>query len=255
MKDKRFIGIPAAVQTAVVFVGISLLFLQILDGTAWYLFSSALRLLFGILILFLGKKLYGTTARELFSFKNSLPALIAGTGFLLYFAYFLVDLGFGIERLSGLTLGLFVSKVLLQQLTTGFYEELNYRFLIGKGYFHGKQTALRRLFYGLLSFLLFGLVHIVGGWDSYRFFLTGTIGFSFAVMYLRSGNLLIPMLLHAVYDMFANLDSFIQWSQSEIFRAVNAAFDVMLILLFAVSLVLLLIRKLPFCDTEAFTEL
>ena len=250
MKDKRFVGIPTAILFAGFFVGISLLGLRILQGTAWYLFSSALRLGFGILILRAAKRLYGTTTGEIFSFQNSRAALIAGAGFLLYFGYFTVDLFSGIQAISGLTVGLFLSRIIFQQITTGFYEELNYRFLIGQGYFHGKRTAVRRLLYGFLSFVLFGLVHVIDGWDTDRFFLTGTIGFAFAVMYLRSGNLLIPMLLHAVYDAFANLSSFFVWKQSAWFTAVNALFDVMTIIMFAVSLVLLMVRRLPLCGKD-----
>lgn len=54
----------------------------------------------------------------------------------------------GCRGISGLTAGLFFARILLQQLTTALYEELNYRFLILEGYFHGNKSVWSRLLYG-----------------------------------------------------------------------------------------------------------
>ena len=51
--DKKYSGIPWAIGIAVVFVVISLLALQFISGSAWYVFSSMLRFAFGIFILLL----------------------------------------------------------------------------------------------------------------------------------------------------------------------------------------------------------
>lgn len=238
--NKKYSGTLWAIAIAGAFVLLSLWGLQLLKGTAWYVFSSILRLVFGIVILFVIRKLYGTPAKAVLSIKGSKKALLAGLGFLLFFIYYLIIWFSGLESVKGLTAGLLVSQILLQQITTGFYEELNYRALILQGYFHGPQTVKRRVFYAFVSFLLFGALHIIDGWSTYRFLQTGTIGFAFAVMYLKSGNILVPMLLHFVYDVFANLTNYIQWNGAAVFVTLNANFHIALMALFVVSFVLLL---------------
>ena len=239
-KDRRVNGVLAAVALAIPFILISLAVLRVLSGSAWYLFSSGLRVAFGLLILWLAPRLFGRSPRAVLSPKNHKAALVAGVGFLLYFLYFLIDLAVGMESLVGLSLGLLLTRVLLQQLATGFYEELHYRFLICEGYFHGAPTGKRRLLYAFLSFVLFGGLHLVGDCTLERFLTTGAIGFSFAVMFLCSRNVLIPMLFHAVYDIPANLTGFVQWNQSPLFETLISLYEPALGVMFVLSLVMLL---------------
>ena len=90
-----------------------------------------------------------------------------------------------------------------------------------------------------LSFVIFVLLHVVTGWNTYTFLQTGAIGFAFAVIYLNSGNIIIPMILHFVYDIFANLAGYIEWNGSELFNNVNSVFEVVIFVMFISSLVLL----------------
>lgn len=240
--NKKYSGILWAILLASVFVGISLGVNQFLKGTAWYIFSSLLRFIFGFIILFIVKKLYGRPIKEVLSIKGSKKALIAGSGFIIFFLYYLIVWCSGIESITGLTIGLLISKVILQQIATGFYEELNYRVLVLEGYFYGAQNIRNKLLYGFMSFLLFGAVHVVDGWSTYRFLQTGVIGFVFAVMYLKSRNILLPMILHFIYDIFANLAAFIQWNDSPLFVNMNSVFSIMLGVMFVISFILLLRR-------------
>lgn len=240
LNDRRYNGILLAVVLTAAFIGISLLVNPFLHGAPWFLFSSALRILFGAGILFAARKLYGRSAGEVLRLDRTKTALVAGAGFLLYFLYYLIDVSVGVKAITEIASALFFTKVILQQIATGFYEELHYRFLICEGYFHGKQTVTRRLLYAFLSFLIFGALHIVTGWDAYRFLLTGVIGFAFAAMYLCSRNIVIPMLLHTLYDVVANLDVFIEWNQSPLFQMVNDLFDAVVIIMFVISLVMLI---------------
>lgn len=162
--------------------------------------------------------------------KGSKHALVAGSGFVVYFIYYLFVWCSGIKSIMGLTIGLFISRVILQQIATGFYEELNYRVLILEGYFYGAQNTKNKLMYGFVSFLLFGAVHVVNGWSTYSFLQTGIIGFAFAVMYLKSRNILLPMLLHFVYDIFAVMTDYIEWNNSTLFVNMNSIFEIVLIL-------------------------
>ena len=243
LEDKRIIGILLAVIIGAVFVTISLVVNPaFLRGTPWFILSSILRIIFGIAIIMLVKKTYGKSPKELLAFNNARLAILSGAGFLLFFVYYLVDYAAGFGGVEGLSAGLVISRLFLMQLTTGFYEELNYRVLILEGYRHGKQTVGRKIVYALISFVIFGLLHVVTGWNTYTFLQTGAIGFAFAVIYLNSGNVILPMILHFVYDIFANLAGYVKWNDSEVFASVNSVFEVALVIMFVVSFAMLFVK-------------
>ena len=149
----------------------------------------------------------------------------------------------GCRGISGLTAGLFFARILLQQLTTTLYEELNYCFLILEGYFHGNKSVWSRLLYAFVSFLVFGAAHVVTGWSTSAFFLSGAIGFTFAVIYLKSGNIVIPMLLHFIYGIPTNMTSYIEWKDASLLASMNSVLEIALAIMFLVSLVILIIDK------------
>ena len=243
--DKRYIGIFLALILGVLFVGISLIVLNYLSGTPWYLFSSILRLLFGAGILFIVNKVYGKTVKQVLGFHNNKVALVSGIGFIVYFLYYVFVFAAGYEAIVNLPIGILITKIILQQITTGFYEELNYRLLILEGYSYGKRTIGRKIGYAFVSFVIFGLLHVVTGWDTYAFLQTGIIGFAFAVIYLNSGNIIIPMLLHFIYDIFANLaGGYIEWNNSSLFISVNSIFEIVLVVMFILSFALLFKKEI-----------
>ena len=243
LSDKRYNGIFCAVTMGVLFISISHIVRQVFDGVSWFLFSSLLRLIFGIVILVVGKQLYGKTVKVILCFDKSKAAIIAGLGVIVYFIYYLIDVSLGIEAITGLTLGLFISQILLQQLTTGFYEELNYRFLILEGFFYGKRSIKNKLIYAFISSVFFGLAHVITGWNTYTFLYTGIIGFAFAVMYLKSRNIVVPMVFHFVYDIIANLTGYVQWNNSVIYTSVNSVFDIVYAIMFLLSFIILIKEK------------
>ena len=151
--DKRFSGILWAVIPGAAFILLSRIIGNFVHGVPWYLLSSMLRAAFVIIILMLGTRLYGKTTREILSLHNSKIAILSGLGFLVFLLCYVAAVYVGCSGISGLTAGLFFARILLQQLTTVLYEELNYRFLILEGYFHGNKSVWSRLLYAFVVFL------------------------------------------------------------------------------------------------------
>ena len=88
--NKKYAGILWAIVIASVFVGISLLVMQFISGTPWFIFSSILRFVFGFIILYTVKKMYGRPIKDVLSINGSKLALVAGSGFVVYFLYYLL---------------------------------------------------------------------------------------------------------------------------------------------------------------------
>lgn len=242
--DRRYSGIIWTVIISGIFWGLSQVERQFFFGAKWFLFNSLLRFVFGIVVLVVGKWLYGKNVKKILNFDNSKAAVTAGIGFIIYFIYYLVLVGLGMKTITGLTAGLLISRIFLQQITTGFYEELNYRFLVLEGYFHGNRCVKNRLIYAFISFIIFGLMHVTTGWNTYTFLLTGTIGFALATMYLKSENVVIPIIFHFVYDIVANLTDYIDWNEA-IYMKVNSVFEIMIVIMFIISLAVLIKKEKP----------
>lgn len=237
--DKRYGGYIWHLLFAGVFIGLSLLFIELTEGVTWYLISSGLRIIFGIAILIVSTRLFDRKASDILSFTNVKGALIAGCGFLLFFLYYFITIASGWGKVTGLTAGILVARIILQQASTGFYEEMNYRFLLLEGLKHTRNTIGMKVLYVMTSTVLFGLLHCVTGWDTYRFLQTAAIGFAFAVIFVRSGNIVIPMILHFLYDIFANMTAYVEWNHNPFFDNISSAFEIMLAVTFVISVVML----------------
>ena len=241
--DKRYSGIVWHLLFAGVFIGLSLIFIEFTEGILWYLISSVLRIIFGIAILIVSTRLFGRKASDILSFRNCKRALVAGCGFLLFFLYYVLTVASGFGKVTGLTAGILALRIILQQATTGFYEEMNYRFLLLEGLKHTRNTVGMKILFVMTSTVLFGLLHCVTGWDTYRFLQTAAIGFAFAVIFVRSGNIVIPMILHFVYDIIANTVPYVEWNHNPVFDNISSVFEVMLVFMFVISAVLLFLPE------------
>lgn len=83
-------------------------------------------------------------------------------------------------------------------ITAGICEETLFRgFLLH--YLHGFPWALTLTFALLISSLIFGLNHLFGGVGGVVGSATG--GFLFGLVFLLTGNLLLPVILHALVDL------------------------------------------------------
>jgi membrane protease YdiL (CAAX protease family) len=132
-------------------------------------------------------------------------AAAAGLGLHLYNSH-LLSTGEGRDYLRGelKKFSLFLPHTLAERnrfflvgITAGVWEELLFRgFLIWYfGNFMGLWPAV------LLSSLLFGMAHMYQGWKG--MLRTGVAGLVFAGLYVLTGSLWVPMLLHAAVDVLA----------------------------------------------------
>lgn len=242
---KKFGGIIATVILTVIFNIVSKIGLKFLEGAVWFVYSSILRIIFGCIAIFLLNKLYSRSIKSIFTNYSPKAVIVSGIGFLIYALYFIIAIliGYIPVEITELTVSLFLSRILLQQITTGFCEEALNRGLLLEGFFCTNRGKISKLIYAFASFLLFGLIHVTSGWNTYTFLLTGTIGFSFATIYLNTHNLILPMLMHFIFDIFANLVDYLQFNESAAFSAFYSANEVMIGVMFVISLVKLLNGK------------
>jgi len=99
----------------------------------------------------------------------------------------------------------------------GIAEELVYRGFLFY-YFTLWLPHINRLECALLSSLIFGMAHLYQGWKG--ILSTGLVGLILAGLYVLTGNLLVPMVVHATADLRAAL---IFWKAPEQQKAVEAA--------------------------------
>lgn len=249
--NRKFAGITWSMLFSALFIALSVLGRQLFTDTAWYVYSSLLRLTFGVIILWIIGKLYGRSAGDVFRFHQAKAAWIAATGFLLYLLYYTIDFAAGVQSFSGLRIDLIISQLFLQQITTGFYEELCYRTLLLDGYFfQPHRTKMLRLAYAAIGFLLFGGLHVLGAWNLQTFLCTGAIGFAFSAIYLCSRNIVLPIFLHFVYDVFANLTQYVHWNNTAALAMLDKIFTPAIAAMFILSLAALLCCR----DTSASAQ-
>ena len=241
-RSRQWVGIMIALGLSVLF------FFLVFYGPRQtvlnaFLYNCTLRIIFGLAVLRIARKLYGRLVPEILSSRENGPALIAGAGAVLYTLYHLFCV-FALlsapgASFSGLTSELIFIDLFLLQITTGFYEELCYRLLVCEGYFHGPRTLCRKLLYALISFGIFGALHLCTSLSFATFLYTGAVGLAFAVIYLNTRNIVIPMFLHFILDVFIHLQNYVP-ADGTLFITSDTCLTIMVLLMIFISLVTLI---------------
>lgn len=187
-------------------------------GTAaFFVVDSILRAGIGTIALYLFVKRFRKGKwTNVIHFRNFGAGLCAGSGILLMTLSLMFKIAAGAKSVE-ITPQMLLAHVFLQQLTTGFWEEMVFRAYLMEGYYSAfspdERTWKDRLYYAFLSAFIFGVIHVIEASEPlFAWVFTGAIGFIFASAYLHSHNILACMLLHFVYDIFVNLESYVtEW--------------------------------------------
>ena len=247
--NKKYNGFIWHLLFTSVFIGLSLLVPHFMEGVSGDLKHSFLRLVFGIAILIAASKLYGRKPSDILSFKGSGRALIYGAGMTLFFLYIVVrviayavaQVIAGIGVIVGLTKGILILYEIVRQVTTVFHEEINYRFLMLGGLKHTKNNIWLRLIYIFVSSVLFGLLHCISAWSAITFLKFSAMGVGLAVMFVLSDNIVIPMVIHLLYNLVFHISVFVDWNINPVYIFTGRAFEAALIIMVVISLVILVV--------------
>ena len=132
-----------------------------------------------------------------------------------------------------------IPMLLVTMIGAPVFEELIFRkFLIDRLLPFGERTAV------IFTALLFGMAHQ----NAMQFFLAFFVGLVFAIVYIRTGNILYTMLLHFMINTFASLDTIGCMIFGDVFDTIWLIAAGVLILAGLVTL--LVCRKRPFFSAE-----
>ena len=153
----------------------------------------------------------------MFHLRNFSAGLAVGIGILLLTLFLALQLATGARSVE-ISAQILFGEIIFQQITTSFFEEMVFRAYLMEGYYSGlsaeERTRGQRLYYSILSALIFGATHIIVG-SPFLFVFAVVAGFIFASVYLYSHNILACMLLHFVYDAFAHCPKYVnEWDEA-----------------------------------------
>ena len=112
------------------------------------------------------------------------------------------------------------------------------------------RSLPKKRFGGILWAIVLGAAFLILSWivgnlvsGAPWYLLSSMLRTAFGIIYLKSGNIVVPMLLHFVYDIPANMTSYIEWKDSASLASMNSVLAIALVVMFLISLVTLIIDK------------
>ena len=237
-------GVFGSILIFLAYVFISVPVRAFFPGTASYFVDSALRAVFGAAALFLFVKHFQKENwTNVIHFKHFKEGLFASIGIILLILFLILRLATGAKAVE-ITAQMALGRIFLQQFTTGFWEEMVFRAYLMEGYYSAVSSEERtwkdRLYYAFVSGVIFGMLHMFGNSSPLLIFaFTGAFGFIMASVYLHSHNILVCMLGHFIYDIFANYQGFVtewdgtnwfvQWYDTAFWTLLGIAFFIAII--------------------------
>ncbi len=239
-------GIVLAVLILALFIVISLfasLFFP--DRVLWNYISGGIRLIMGIAAAAIFAGLYGKQRlKDSFSFKGFGRGLLSSLPLLLFSGVCIAVLFIGLKVFYIGSIAEFIGNVVILTLTTSIFEELVFRGLLMGGYFLIKhQNRLTRLIFAVLSAGIFTACHPQYFTSPLQLFRLFALGFSLAAVFLFSRSLLVCTLMHFIYNVSVNLLPYGFNVRNELRTYLYISFDYIYILMFAVGLLFILLKK------------
>lgn len=213
--------------------------------------DSIFRIFFGIIMLLLLRTIYRKEFNTLFTKKISSHIWIFC---LPIFSYLLLEFCYlpSKENFTTDYIGPFL-LIALQQITVGFFEEAGARGLVMSGMLEKwtLKTSGRILAVFLTGFL-FGSLHyfdkVLFGADAgsalFHVLTSGMFGTLMAALYMNSENLLLCMILHALWDIIINVPGnfFNYYQQAPKFTTIYTIQMVVYLLAFPIVAIIMCIR-------------
>lgn len=169
------------------------------------------RFLFSLPMLYCIKQLYGyKNYKEIFSWKGTRKGLLASQGIILISLLCILPEFWG--KIFNKAFMNTTFLMIMQQIGTGLFEEGVFRGLLMGGMLQKWSHSIRgKIGMVLISGISFGLLHFMNFFSGsplnsvlYNMLFASIFGIVFASSYLYSKNLLITMIIHAVYDIITH---------------------------------------------------
>jgi len=210
---------------------------------------AVLRVIFSIpAIIFMGVVLKENGFKFAFSLKNSKQALFACSALILW----MLTPTLHLFNMSGVDEGFFtmILPIIAFQASSGIYEEVLFRGLFMTAILiKYSDTIKRRLLSVIISAVVFGLVHVDAG--LFNVIGTALIGMGLGAVYLYSGNLIVLMIVHALWNILIQISNGLIVSvHNEFFlRVVQFMQPIILFAIIPAFAIFITIKAKPFPET------
>ena len=149
--------------------------------------------------------IYVFKIKGFFSFSNSKLALILISPAFLFVIFNALDPAFAIP-----TTAILAVTVIISGIGPGIFEEIMFRGIVISYLMKMFRNSKNILPIVIVSALIFGVLHLFNAFMGaplditiFQFVVTFGMGILFAAVYLRTGNLWIPIILHSLNDIVA----------------------------------------------------